>query len=112
MSEHHCCTNMGEHQKGCCCGQKHECAESHEQKGSCCCAEKFLAIADEAWKEVLKDKIKAKILAKKGEHMEQLADLIATINGEKWKHKISERLKSDEYKEKLKEFFSSCGENK
>lgn len=107
MSEH-CHTNMGEHQHGCTCGQKHECAESHEQKGSCCCAEKFLEIADEAWKEVLKEKIKHKILEKKGEHMEQLADLIATINGEKWKHKISERLKCDEYKEKLKEFFSSC----
>lgn len=112
MSEH-CGTNMGEHQKGCgygcgCgCGEHHASAESYEQKGSCCCAEKFLEIADEAWKEVLKEKIKTKILEKKGDHMDQLADLIATINGEKWKHKISARLKSDEYKEKLKEFFST-----
>jgi hypothetical protein len=110
MSEH-CCNNINESQKGCSC-EKHECSGGHEHKEGCCCAEKFLAIADEAWREVLKDKIKAKILAKKGEHMEQLAELIATINSEKWKHKISARLKCDDYKEKLKEFFSSCGENR
>lgn len=105
MSEHY---NTCEQQKYCSCCQKHDRQEAYEHQGSCCCAEKFLTIADEAWKEVLKEKIKTKILEKKGEHMEQLAELITTINGEKWKHKISERLKSDEYKEKLKEFFSSC----
>lgn len=101
----HSCECQKEEQHSCSCGQKHH---PHDIEGSCCCAEKFLNLADEAWKEVLKEKIKAKILAKKGEHLEELAELIATINGEKWKHRISARLKCDEYKDKLKEFFSSC----
>lgn len=107
MTEH-CCTNIHEHQEGSCqCGTKHH---SHEMEGSCCCAEKLLGIADEAWREVLKEKIKAKIIMKKGEHLDHLADLVATVNGEKWKHKIAAKLKCDEYKDKLKELFSSCGE--
>lgn len=80
----------------------------HNSEGSCHCAEKFLEVADEAWKEVLKEKIKAKIIAKKGEHIEKLAEIIAIANGEKWKHKISAKTKCNEFKENLKEFFSSC----
>jgi hypothetical protein len=88
---------------GCGCGTR-----VHNPEESCNCAEKFLYLADEAWKEVLKEKIKAKIIAKKGEHMEKLAEIIATANGEKWKHKISAKTKCNDFKDSLKEFFSSC----
>lgn len=93
------------HCQSCGCSKHHH---GHDEEGNCCCAEKLLMVADEAWKEVLKDKIKEKIIAKKGEHLDKLAELIAVTNGEKWKHKISARLKCDEYKDQLKEFFSSC----
>ncbi len=109
MSEHQC--GCGEHshqyneEGSCACGAKHH---SHEE-GSCACPEKFWEIAEEAWKELLKEKIKAKIIAKKGEHIEKLAELIATANGEKFKHKIAAKIKCEEFKEDLKEFFlSSC----
>lgn len=88
---------------GCGCGSHH-----HHGEEGCHCTDKFLAIADEAWKEVLKEKIKAKILTHKGEHMEKLAEIIAMANGEKWKHLISAKTKSNEFKDKLKEFLSSC----
>lgn len=91
----------------CSCGCGHG-EHHHGCEGKCHCAEKFLEIADEAWKEVLKEKIKAKIIAKKGEHMEKLAEIIAMANGEKWKHKISAKTKCNEFKDSLKEFFSSC----
>ena len=81
---------------------------SHGSEGSCHCAEKFLEVADEAWTEVLKEKIKAKIIAKKGEHIEKLAEIISIANGEKWKHKISAKTKCNEFKDNLKEFLSSC----
>lgn len=90
---------------GCGCGSHHHHHEEHE---GCHCMEKFFEIADEAWKEVLKDKIKAKILMHKGEHMEKLAEMIAKANGEKWKLKISAKMKGTEFKDNLKEFFSSC----
>lgn len=106
-----CESNNFENQKGgCTCGCGCGCG-SHarpQNEGHCHCAEKFLEIADEAWKEVLKEKIKAKIISKKGEHIEKLAEMIAIANGEKWKHKIAAKMKCNEFKEGLKDFFSSC----
>lgn len=74
----------------------------------CSCSDNFLKLADEAWMEVLKEKIKEKIYAHKGEHMDKLAEMIAKANGEKWKHKIASKTKGSEFKDNLKEFFSSC----
>ena len=98
-----CCNNMHEYQKECSCGCG---SHKHSHEGGCNCAEHFLTIADEAWKEVLKEKIKAKIVAKKGEHIEKLAEIIAVANGEKWKHKISAKMKCNQFKDSLKDFFS------
>lgn len=102
MNEH-CHQNEGVCPCGC--GYK---VHTHSHEEGCHCSEKFLALADEAWKEVLKEKIKDKIRAKKGEHIEKLAEIIATANGDKWKNKISAKTKCNEFKDTLKEFFSSC----
>ncbi len=80
----------------------------HEHEHGCGCFDKFFAIADEAWKEVLKDKIKSKILEHKEKHMDELASLIAKANAAKWKNKISAKVKQNEFKDELKQFFSSC----
>jgi len=104
--EHH-------HEGSCGCGSDCSCgcgSKTHEHKDSGCscnCAEKFLDLADEAWKELLKERIKAKILAKKGEHIEKLAELVAKANGEKWKHMISAKTKAHEFKDELKDFFKA-----
>ncbi len=111
MTEY-CGSNMHRYQNEghCSCGCGCGCGSHHHNDGeeSCKCTEKFLEIADEAWKEVLKEKIKAKIIAYKGEHMDKLAEMIAKANGEKWKNKISSKIKGNEFKDNLKEFFSSC----
>lgn len=73
----------------------------------CSCSDKFLKLADEAWMEVLKEKIKCQIIAHKSEQMDKLAEVIAKANGEKWKHKIASKTKNNDYKDTLKEFFSS-----
>jgi len=94
---------------GCGCGSGCRCGEHHHHhEDGCNCAETFLTIADEAWAEVLKDKIKEQIIAHKGEHMEKLAEMIAKANGEKWKHKIASKMKCGKFKDDLKDFFSSC----
>jgi len=103
-----CVTNISGHECSCGCGA-HMSMHSEEGCGcGCNCSEKFLKLADEAWMEVLKEKIKSKIMNYKGEHMEQLAEIIAKANGERWKNKISSKMKGHEFKESLKEFFSSC----
>ncbi len=112
MGEHyencHCGCGMSRHASDC--GHGHSSCHPHHGKDDCCCSDKFLELADEAWKEVLKEKIKAKIIAKKGEHMEKLAELIAVANAQKWKHKVAAKIKTHEFKDHLKEYFSSCSE--
>lgn len=108
MSEHY-----HEHQEGCGCGCGCNCGcgdkehhHHHDSEDSCGCAEKFLELADEAWAEVLKEKIKEKIYAHKGEHMDKLAEIIAKANGERWKNKISSKHNCHEFKEDLKDYFT------
>lgn len=111
MSEH-CCCGGGHHEgheEACSCGcQSKAHIHEHEAEKSCHCAEAFLHIADAAWKEVLKERIKDKIIAQKGEHIEKLAELIATANGEKWKYIMTAKAKCNKFKDNLKEFLSSC----
>lgn len=100
-----------ENEKSCQCGCGCGCgfgSHHHHGEEGCHCTDKFLEIADEAWMEVLKEKIKAKIIAHKGEHMDKLAGIIAKANGERWKNKISAKTNGNEFKDSLKEFFSSC----
>ncbi|MEI8129518.1 MAG: hypothetical protein WCG95_07885 [bacterium] len=114
MSEH-CNEHAHEHQHGgdcscgcgCGCGQNIHGHHHYEEEGGCNCAEKFLQLADEAWKAVLKEKIKAKILEKNGDHVEKLAEIVAMANGEKWKHIISAKTKGHKFKDELKDFFTS-----
>ncbi len=103
-----CNSHHGEHHSHDCGCESYAHHHHHGEKDGCHCAEKFLGIADEAWKEVLKDKIKHIILEHKGQHLDELAEIIAKANAAKWKAKISSKSKCNEYKDKLKEFFSSC----
>ncbi|MEI7475240.1 MAG: hypothetical protein WCK67_10745 [bacterium] len=87
---------------------KEECKGYHgeqEEKYECSCSEKFQMIAKEAWKELLKDKIKAEIERTKGPHIEKLAELVTKASSEQWEHKMSAMMKHEEYKENLKDFF-------
>lgn len=101
---------MSEHGNYCKCGEHCQCGDKipqqhHEEH--CHCEEKFLKLADEAWMEVLKDKIKCQIEKNQCESMDKLAEIIATTNTDKWKHQIMIKSKCEEYKNTLKEFFSS-----
>ena len=82
---------------GCGCG-------SHKGNSS---VDDFFELADEAWREVLKDKIKTKIIAHKGEHIEKLAEMIAKANGSRWKSKISAKTATIKFKDELKDLFYS-----
>lgn len=105
-----CCNNAHIHGTTlpCPCGCGAKISIYSDEGYECNCSDKFLKIADEAWMEVLKEKIKCKIIAHKDEHMEKLAELIAKANGEKWKNKIASKTKNNQFKDELKAFFSSC----
>lgn len=93
-----CCCKYSELNEG-------DCTSPHHGK-DCCCSEKFLKLADEAWMEVLKEKIKDEIRKEKECGLIKLAEIIAKANSEKWKHKIGLKMKRENYKDTLKEYFS------
>ena len=102
MTEHHeeyC--KSGEHHQ--CCDKMHK--KSHEEH--CCHSDKLLEFAGEAWKELLKEKIKANIEKEHGPHLDKLADMLAKANGDRWKHKIEAKMCYEEYQNTLKDFFKS-----
>lgn len=70
----------------------------------------FLEIADDAWEEVLKEKIKEHILETQNKKMEELAKIVSEGNGERWKNKMEKRRGCCSFKEKLSQFFGggSC----
>jgi hypothetical protein len=68
--------------------------------------EKLLAIADEAWYELLKEKIKKEIEKSCGPRLDKLSKLVAEANNGKWAHEIQGKVKCDEYKRNLKAMFT------
>lgn len=95
-------------QEKCCC----KCHEEHEHEETCAGEESndpmidwWLEVADEAWTEVLKDKIKEHILATQSDRMKELAKIISEGNSQRWKSKMEKKGAIAEFKEKLCQFF-------
>lgn len=109
-----CQSNHSHDSCQCCSGKKSGCnCSCHSCK--CCsshssCHEDFahelLEMADDAWMEVLMDKIKAKIEATSGSHLDKLADLVATSNRERWINKMKKKQACEDYQNKVTDFFS------
>lgn len=100
MEHHHChdesCSK--EHcQVSCGCS----CHEHEHQHFS----DQLLEMADEAWMEVLKEKIKQKIEKETGQHLDQLASLVATANHNRWINKMGVINGKEDFKIKLDEYF-------
>lgn len=97
--------------KGGCCSQKSECGCQGKSCGcggcgGCKCnkAEKFLELADQAWMELLKEKIKTHIQSQ-AKNMDELARLISEANHERWQKKLEDKECCGSFEEKLKGFF-------
>lgn len=74
-----------------------------------CCdiPEKLLCLADDAWTEVVKEKIKREIEKAAGPKLDSLAKLVAETNHRRWSHLIEGKQKCDEYKQQVKEALTS-----
>lgn len=123
------CSSNQSHKKGshqdnsCCCSGKSGCScccdcschdgGCHEEE-DCCNGASLLELADEAWTELLKEKIKGHILA--NDHkLDELAKLVSDANHKRWANKLKQDKCSadydnccDEFEEQLCKLFSSC----
>lgn len=94
---------MGECSKNDCCPTEEEAcrvAENEEDMSSF-----LIEVADCAWSEVLKDKIKEYILSTQDERMTELAKIVAEGNNQRWKIKMEKKQACMDFKEKLRRFF-------
>jgi hypothetical protein len=100
-----CC---GCQQKSCGCGCGCQCKEACScKKCGCNFAGRFLELADQAWMELLKEKIKENIRSK-AKNLDELARLISEANHERWQKKMEDKQCIGCYEEKLKGFFDQA----
>jgi hypothetical protein len=112
--------NQGHHHHGECCSKEGECCHSEDSCGAhhhhhheCCghhehedFSEQLIEMADEAWMEVLKCKIKEHINNSSGSHLDELAKIVSESNHCRWKHKMAGRKGIDTFKHKVRDFFN------
>ena len=113
-SSHGCCSH--EHSQcgsnGACCGCKNchcSCHSSCHGQGKY--ADELLHLADDAWMDILKDKIKEEIRLNSGEQLTNLAKLIATANHARWKDKMQSKKDHEDFETQLKNAMC-CGSQK
>lgn len=91
----------------CCCCNEQEEESCHNDDLYDDKTDWLIEVADLAWMEVLKDKIKEHILSTQNEHMTQLAKIVSEGNHERWKHKMANQKAADDFKENICNFYHS-----
>ena len=100
----HECSSNSCHEQCCSCSNCNcHCHEEHHDTYS----HELLDLADEAWMEVLKDKIKDEIKKISGDHLNQMAKLVATSNHTRWKDKMLEKNNRHEFEHQLANLLST-----
>lgn len=104
MSDHHhhhhddeCC----EHEHSCCHEHEHHHHE-HEHEDF---AHQLIELADDAWMELLFEKLKEQIKITNGAQMDKLAKLVSDANHTRWQHKMGLNKNSQDFKDHLNAFF-------
>lgn len=92
-------------QCGCKCGQCC-CQKSCHEEQECHFSKKLIEIADEAWMEVLADRIKERIKASSGQSLDELAKIVVDANAERWKFKMAKKKGCHDFEEKVEQFFN------
>jgi len=90
----------------CCTGETNE---EIEADGDECCNihEILLDLADEAWYEAVKDRIRKEIESNCGDRLDELAKIVSDANRQRWQQKVESKVKCEEYKGKVRAFFTS-----
>ncbi len=90
--------SCSEHGCNCSCHGENSCHHhGHEDKYS----HQLLELADKAWMEILKEKIKAEILVQSGDRLTELAKLIAGTNHKRWAAKMHAKKSCAEFESQL-----------
>lgn len=92
--------------ESCFSSKQHNVSNSHTCSCHCHAHHKYrdelLELADVAWMEVLKEKIKEQILHYSEEHLNRIAKLVAESNHKRWIHKMDGKRNLDDFETDLK----------
>lgn len=93
----------GHHEQSCgsCCSGC-ECA-CHQKEA--CFSDQLLEMADEAWMELLHEKIKKQIEATSGKRLDELAAIASKANHARWTEKMDICKTKDDFKQQVQDFF-------
>lgn len=111
--ESSCCSQnqSPSHSCGCSCQACSCCSNKGHGQEECCNKEKkLLELADLAWMEVLKEKIKEHI-KNSDSKIDEMAQLIANTNRERWHQKMAKAKMKEDFSKKLGSLFG-CGDSK
>lgn len=118
MSHHHhheCHDNscsQGTPSSSPCTGSCPCCCHKHEHEDCCHFSDQLLELADDAWMELLKEKIKEQIQKTSGKNLDELAKMVNEANHQRWHELFAQQRGSESYKLKLREFFHQMGPKK
>lgn len=84
------------------------CQTEHHHEGYNEHCQEFLCLADCAWMECLKEKIKDHIKKQDGEHLDKLAEIITEANKKRWKNKMNKKTCCHEFEQKLCDLLLAC----
>lgn len=104
-----CSHESHEHSKhscDCCCHRECDCPCHHRHAKY---SDQLLELADEAWMELVKEKIKEDILKHSGDHITKLAQLASRANHKRWNEKLSEKKNHDDFDDQLQKLITSGG---
>ncbi len=102
-SDEKCCSTQ---ESGDCCESENDSCCSSECCGGGDMADGLMKLADEAWGELLKEKIKKQYEKAAGPKMDKLAAVLAEGAIEYWKAKMEGTAKCAEFKEKIMQVLS------
>ena len=86
-------------------GSCNEGSKCGSQSTGCEMTDMMLNLADEAWKQLMMEKMKAEFEKQRGEKMTRVAAASIEASIAKWEHKMSGKMKCQEAKDKLKAAF-------
>lgn len=84
----------------------HQSCEDHSHHSGCDFSHKLIALADQAWMEVLKEKIKKEI--ELNDHkIGEVARIVAAANHDRWQRKMAKKQACASFEDQLKGLFCS-----
>lgn len=99
--EHKCCSADKEYHHHHCCPDHHHHGDEQDHSNF---AQELIALADEAWMEVLKEKIKEQV-KNSCTGLDELAKIISDANNKRWCAKMQAKKECDNFHQKVLDHF-------